>query len=106
MPVRGHFLFVKDDGLDVAIGTSRHSRHVRDLVAIIAGAIAAKPFVDLLKRQNSQHVTIAVLAGYILWGHAQSAIKVYGKHDKVEKICVVVTIFTSRVSFPYCNPRT
>ena len=76
-----------------------------DPLIIVAGAIAATPFLGLLVQRNIQQITMVLMTVYVVWGHAQAARIAYGDADKAGKICGVVAQFTTRISWPYCLPR-
>ena len=74
-----------------------------DPLIVIAGAIAAVPFLGLLLEARVQRITMVVLALYIAWGNAQPVRIVYGESEKLGKICGVVAQFTKRISWPHCK---
>ena len=69
---------------------------------ILAGALALTQFKDRLMTPSFERATLALMIFYVLWGHAQPALAVYGKHDR-GKVCGIVTLFTKRITIPYCN---
>ena len=72
-----------------------------DFPLILAGALALSQFRQQLTKPVIEKATLAIMAVYIIWGHAQPALAVYSRHDK-GKVCGIVVQFTKRISFPYC----
>lgn len=77
-----------------------------DTPIIMAGALALTHYAHLLTQPRVERLTAAVLAVYVIWGHATLArATLYGQHDR-GKVCGIVTLFTSRISYPYCRGKT
>ena len=73
-----------------------------DTPIILAGALALTQFADRLTIPRIERATIALMFVYIVWGHAQSALAVFARHDR-GKVCGIVTQFTKRIAIPYCQ---
>ncbi len=76
-----------------------------DTPIVIAGALALTRYAGMLELPRIERVTAIFLAVYVIWGHATLArATLYGHHDR-GKVCGIVTMFTSRITYPYCQGK-
>ena len=69
---------------------------------ILAGALALSHYRERLMLPSWQKAAAIFMALYVVWGHAQPALAVYGRHNR-GKVCGIVTLFAKKITIPYCK---